>query len=215
MINGNRTKSNRGRSPRDFYKTPKDLAEAAIDRIQYDEEIAYYMPVNYILDAGCGDGVWAKECIRLVYPSGDENCYPFIEAIDLEPCIKERPDLVDKVITGDFLEYNPKYHFDLVCGNPPYSLAEEFIRHSFELLSYTGYIYFLLRLSFLEGIARGRGLFKEFPIKRVYVCSRRPSFFSTDEKKHTTDTLAYAMFLWQKGYNGKTELDYLDWEYKK
>jgi len=105
--------------------------------------------------------------------------------------------------------------FDLICGNPPYSLAEEFIRCSINLLNPKGYVYFLLRLSFLEGIARNKGLFKEFPPKRVYICSRRPSFFSTDGKKHSTDTLAYALFLWQKGYAKETKLNFLDWKYSK
>jgi len=214
MLNGNRMKSDRKRSPRDFYKTPRDLAESAITKLRNDEEIAYYGEVN-VLDAGCGDGVWAKECTQLVYASSEENYYPWIEAIDLEPHIIERQDLVDKTITGDFLEYNPTMKYDLICGNPPYSLAEEFIRHSYELLDNQGYIYFLLRLSFLEGIKRGKGLFRDIPLKGVYVCSKRPSFFTSRSGSHTTDTLAYAMFLWQKGYEGKSELDWLDWEYYK
>src|SRR4030042_2874160 len=183
MLNGNRTKSNKGRSPRDLYITPPELADAAFRKLRIDEEFSNKFPLA-TLDAGCGKGVWGAAMNGLL---------SYVLGIDIMPTVK--PGLYyDDVYAMDYLSLNVIPEFDLVIGNPPYSLAEEFIRHSFDLLEDNGYIYFLLRLSFLEGITRGKGLFKEFPIKRVYVCSRRPSFFSTNGK-HTTDTLAYAMFL--------------------
>jgi len=214
MLNGNRMKSNRKRSPRDYYQTPEELVRAAITKVHKDEEIAYRYGGIDVLDAGCGSGVWAKECTQLTYGGPEENDYPWITAIDIESHFISRPDLIDELIIDDFLTYNFRHKFDFICGNPPYSLAEEFIRRAYDLLHEDGYIYFLLRLSFLEGIKRGRGLFKEMPLKKVYVLSRRPSFFSIDGK-HTTDTLAYAMFLWQKGFNQiLPDLDWLDWEYE-
>src|SRR4030042_1565352 len=205
MLNGNRTKSNRGRSPRDLYITPPELANAAMVKFSLDKYPHSYF--DFGLDAGCGSGIWGKVATNLI---------ALVDGIDLVPNVSDRDiNQFRMVYAGDFLDFGIKYYvrYNVIFGNPPYSLAEEFIRRSFELLEDDGYIYFLLRLSFLEGMARGKGLFKEFPIKRVYVCSRRPSFFSTNGK-HTTDTLAYAMFLWQKGYTGETELDWLDWDYK-
>lgn len=214
MLNGNRMKSGRQRSPRDLYETPYQLVEAAIDKIHSDEEIAYYSGGIDVLDAGCGNGVWAKESVQFTYAGDFENDYPFITGIDIEPHITERPDLIDEIIVGDFLKFGPNYKFNIVLGNPPYSLAEEFVRHAYDLVYEEGYVYFLMRLAFLEGIKRGQGLFKDLPLKRVSICSRRPSFFSSKNGKHTTDTLAYAMFLWQKGYEGNPEIDWLDWSYK-
>lgn len=207
MLNGNRIKSNRGRSPRDLYITPPEIALEAIKIFCIDEY--FPVPIGNVLDAGCGTGVWGK-CLDKAVLSHN------VLGIDIHPIVTiENEDYYEDVISADFIKFKPKItRYNLIIGNPPYSLAEEFIRHSFELLESGGYIYFLLRLSFLEGIARGKGLFKEFPMKKVYICSRRPSFFSTNGK-HTTDTLAYAMFLWQKNYQGKTELDFLDWEYSK
>ena len=75
-----------------------------------------------------------------------------------------------------------------------------------------GYIFFLLRLAFLESKKR-IPLYNDFPPKRVYVLQRRPSFFSTRGSSRTVDATAYAMFLWQKGWSGKTELDWLYWNY--
>jgi hypothetical protein len=205
MLNGNRTKSNRGRSLRDLYITPLELADAAIDKLRLDELI---VDIDNILDPGCGTGVWGHSA-KVKFPN-----QPCVLGIDLQPKITDNDEFYTAILTTNYLGYYFESGFDLICGNPPYSLAEEFIRHSFDLLEKRGYIYFLLRLSFLEGINRGRKLFKEFPIKRVYVCSRRPSFFSTNGK-HTTDILGCAMFLWQKGYTGKTELNWLDWGYRK
>jgi len=213
MINGNRTKSERGRAPRDLYLTPPELALEAMIRFFHDENLIIREPL-YALDAGCGTGIWGDAAKWFAHYKNGVAHPPNIFGVDIEPNVDNSDNIYTMIYKGDFLDYKTQ-GFNLIFGNPPYSLAEEFIRHSFRLLEPKGYIYFLLRLSFLEGIARGKGLFQEFPIKKVHVCSRRPSFFSTKEEGHTTDTLAYAMFLWQKGYNGKTELDFLDWEYKK
>jgi len=104
---------------------------------------------------------------------------------------------------------------ELIFGNPPYSLAEEFVRKSLELVDDGGYVFFLLRLAFLESKKRHFGLYAEHPLRRVYVLTRRPSFFTTKKDSKTVDALAYGMFLWQKGWKGTTELSHLYWEYDK
>lgn len=204
MLNGNRMKSERGRSPRDLYITPEGLAITATVQLDLDEY--YHRRFLIGLDAGCGTGVWGRAMYNLQFTS--------IEGIDIKPDIVDNLQFYDEIYQEDFLNFHSVLGYDVVFGNPPYSLAEAFIKHALELVNKNGYVYFLLRLSFLEGINRGNHLFKEYPLKRVYVCSRRPSFFSVNGK-HTTDTLAYAMFLWQDGYKGKPELDWLDWEYEK
>jgi hypothetical protein len=202
MLNGNRTKSNRGRSPRDLYITPKELANAATVQLDIDE--FPHKHFHHGLDAGCGTGIWGKAMYGLHFTS--------IEGVDIEPNITDNLPYYNRIHNGDFLEFDVPYKYDVVFGNPPYSLAQAFIEKALYNVNEGGYVYFLLRLSFLEGIERGKGFFPFYPPKRVYVSSRRPSFFSTNGR-HTTDTLAYAMFLWQKDYQGKTELGFLDWEY--
>lgn len=206
MLNGNRMKSMRTRHPRDFYETPLDLADEAFRHFHMDEHPK--IDTGLAMDAGCGSGIWGKAlCSQFVME---------VHGVDIEPKIaNDNADYYNKVFTYDFLNYKNDLMYDIVYGNPPYSLAEKFIRHSFELIKPYGYIFFLLRLSFLEGIERGKTLFRYHPLKRVYVCSRRPSFFSSDGEHHTTDTLAYAMFLWQKCYVGKPEISFLDWSYSK
>ena len=59
MINGNRTKSGRKRSPRDFYITPKGLPTEAIIRFLVDERLSERERI-VALDPGCGNGVWGE-----------------------------------------------------------------------------------------------------------------------------------------------------------
>jgi hypothetical protein len=211
MINGNRTKSERKRSPRDFYQTPLALATAAMIELDKDERILDQLKPRF-LDAGCGTGVWGRGMSDAWLLSNWAST-PTLIGVDIQPNIDPACLVYDKEITTDFLAYDDEYGFDLVFGNPPYSLAEEFVRHAYYLIGQDDYVFFLLRLSFLEGIKRCRGLYKDIPLKRVYVCSRRPSFFSSDGKRNTTDTLAYGMFLWQKGYRGQPTISFLDWDY--
>lgn len=206
MLNGNRTKSERGRSPRDFYITPQGLADRAIKRLLFDEEIFPFDKIK-IVDAGCGTGVWGRAC-RIFFDSQ-------IIGIDLEPQLTEKnKEYYAQCYTGDFLNFSFP-DVSLFCGNPPFSQAESFVKNSLISLDQKGdgYILFLLQLSFLAGIKRRDGLFLDYPIKTVYVCSKRPSFFDTNGR-HTTDTLSYAVFLWKYGWIGKTEVKYLpDWSY--
>jgi len=72
-----------------------------------------------------------------------------------------------------------------------------------------GHIFFLLRLAMLESQRRARGLWQEHRPKKVYVLGRRPSFTGNGK----TDATAYALYLWQKGWQGETTLDWLMWDY--
>ena len=218
----NRLKSDRPRRKHDFYETPYELCRASLERLREDEvqDKEEFHPLNARsvihswavmgIDAGCGKGVWGKAFRRVFYENNFSVGYdPYIE-----------PE--EGIYTGgyykeDFLEATRSLGGQqLVYGNPPYSLAEEFVRKGLEFAS-DGYVFFLLRLAFLESKKRYFGLFKEHPPKRVYVLSRRPSFFSSDPegKKKTTDAVSYALILWQSGWHGKTELEWLYWNYDK
>jgi hypothetical protein len=212
MINGNRTKSDRKRHPRDYYITPEGLASNALWEFRFDEELAY--PPDTILDAGCGNGVWALEALSsLAFAYDEDTDYPLLDAIDIEVKIPDyRKHLFYNVYEEDFLTKDFSKKYDMIIGNPPYSLAEEFVKKSFDILEDGAYVYFLLRLAFLEGIDRGKNFWSKYPLRKLYVCSRRPSFFSVNGK-HTTDTLAYAMFLWKKGNEYEPKIGWLDWDY--
>lgn len=73
--------------------------------------------------------------------------------------------------------------------NPPFSLAEEFIRHSRELYPQAELV-FLLRLNFAGSVGR-LPLWRDLGTPDVYVLPNRPSF--TGGK---TDSCEYAWFRW-------------------
>jgi len=56
----------------------------------------------------------------------------------------ERPAHTDAWIVGDFLSVRPA-PVDLIIGNPPYKLAQPFVRHALTLLAPGGALLFLLR----------------------------------------------------------------------
>jgi hypothetical protein len=204
MINGNRTKSERSRSLRDFYETPSELCDMALTLL-YDD---FDLRPNMILDPGCGNGRWGNS-VRRTWKND-----PLIHGIDLSV---DLPSLTryNIVTTGDYLTFEIVNRYDLIVGNPPYSLAEEFIDKSLGLVKDGGFVFFLLRLDFLASQRRLASLYNVYPksgLNAVYVSSRRPSFYSTNGK-HTVDTLEYAMFLWIKGYRLDPRLRWFTWEY--
>ena len=68
----------------------------------------------------------------------------------------------------------------------------------------------LCRINFLEGVARGK-MFKNTPLKTVYVFSRRITFTNPDTKKksHGGGMLAFAWFIWENGYNKKPQIEWI------
>lgn len=69
-----------------------------------------------------------------------------------------------------------------------------------------------LKLTFLEGKAR-REFFKKNPPVRVWVfserilCAKKGDFDGLKESGGSA--VAYAWFIWEKGYKGKTVVDWL------
>lgn len=113
-----------------------------------------------------------------------------------------------------FFDYNPNEQDkpDIIISNPPFYLAEEFIRKGLEIVSDGGYVIMLLRLNFF-GSAQRKPFFDEFMPKYCYIHHKRINFIPDSMKQQmkqngvkppSGDSIEYAHFVWQKGYN----LDY-------
>jgi hypothetical protein len=80
----------------------------------------------------------------------------------------------------------------MIIGNPPFSLAQEFLEKCFEIAKDDTYVVMLLRLAFLESRKRHK-FWQENPLHKLYVLSERPSFINGK-----TDATAYGWFVWQR-----------------
>lgn len=86
---------------------------------------------------------------------------------------------------------------DLIATNPPFSLAEAFMRRSLDLLAPYGFCLFLLRLSFLASQKRYKLWTEQVHLQYIGVLPTRPSF--TDDG--STDSVDYIWVIFQKRRN--------------
>lgn len=99
----------------------------------------------------------------------------------------------DEVIIGDFLNLDITNKYKTIIGNPPYSLAIEFVEKCLDLLEDEGELILLLRTAFLESKKR-HDFWKRNPLNGLYVLSQRPSFTGNGK----SDATSYSWFVWKK-----------------
>lgn len=100
-----------------------------------------------------------------------------------------------------------------IVTNPPYKYAMEFVSHSLELVSDGMMVCMFLKTTFLEGKRRYNKLFRFTPplcvlqfVERI-LCAKNGDFDAMRAKGGSA--AAYAWFIWRKGYNGKTTVDWI------
>lgn len=96
------------------------------------------------------------------------------------------------------------YSRDIIT-NPPYKYAKEFVEKALEISIESTKIAMLLKLTFLEGQARKK-LFETSPPKKIYVFSKRIECGKNGVFTGTS-AVAYAWFIWEKGYSGKPVIE--------
>lgn len=96
-----------------------------------------------------------------------------------------------------------------IITNPPYKYAKEFIEKSLDLVSDGKKVAMFLKIQFLEGKSRKK-LFLSQPPKVIYVSSSRLLCAKNAEFQKMIDgggsAVAYAWYIWEKGYKGDTVL---------
>ena len=113
----------------------------------------------------------------------------------------------DEVI--DFLTTNKKFNGDIIT-NPPYKYAQEFVEKALEVIPEGNKVAMFLKLTFLEGQKR-KHLFLMNPPKTVYVSSSRLNCAKNgDFVKYTSSAVAFAWFVWEKGYKGDTIIKWIN-----
>lgn len=113
----------------------------------------------------------------------------------------------------DFLSDTNRFWIGHIITNPPYKFAKEFIYKALSIVPDKCKIAMFLKVQFLEGKAR-RKLFELYPPKTVYVSSSRLLCAKNGEFEQIIDgggsAIAYAWFIWEKGFTGKTELKWFN-----
>lgn len=99
-----------------------------------------------------------------------------------------------------------------ILTNPPYKYAVDFVLHALRLLPEKGHLYMFLRIQFLEGQERRSKIFDIMPPKEVLVFSRRIMCAMNGDFEalgKTGSAACYAWFVWEKGYDGATVVDWI------
>lgn len=121
-------------------------------------------------------------------------------------------DLIDRGFgeVADFLsEDNSQWNGHIVT-NPPYKYATEFVEKALRIIPDGKKVCMFLKLTFLE-TKRRRELFRRFPPRRVWVSSSRLVCGKNgDFSAVIGNAVAYAWFVWEKGYDGETTLKWFN-----
>jgi hypothetical protein len=164
----------------DLYETPA----CAVRALLAVEEI----PSGTIWEPACGPGaivrvlraagheVWATDLVDYASPDQDAHGIDFLmESL--------APDSIGSIVT-----------------NPPFKLADEFVRHA---LLICPHVYMLLRLAFLESERRSEILDNGW-LRRVYVFRERlPMMHRAGwNGPRASSALAFAWFVWDRKHRG-------------
>lgn len=172
------------REQNDYYATEPRALEMLL-------ELEKFYP--YVWECACGEGHLSEVLKRHGYyvRSSDiiDRGYPGTEILDF---LK---------VTVD--EMNMQYTRDIIT-NPPYKYAKEFVEHALDISMDGTKVAMFLKLQFLEGKAR-KALFKKYPPTKLYVSSERLKCAPNGNfEKVKSSAVAYAWFIWEKGYKGET-----------
>lgn len=181
------------REENDYYPTPYPLALAALRLIKDQAQPGHSLDV---VDAGCGQGIWGRAW-RAVY--GWEDYLMGAELV-------QRPipaNVYNEILWQDFTRFDR--HADIFIGNPPFSLADEFVDRALEMVRPGGVVLYLLGLGFLAGSARYERLWRWHPPQSVFVVPNRPSFVGAGTGKRDI-----AIYVWRDG--PARPVDWLMWK---
>ncbi|MBQ9657255.1 MAG: NAD(P)-dependent oxidoreductase [Clostridia bacterium] len=187
ILSGNNRKENS--EINDYYATEPRAVELLLENEKFN---------NYIWECACGGGHISKVLSDNGYDVKSSDIinrgYPNTEIIDFLKVNKED-------IAYDFSR-------DIIT-NPPYKYAKEFVEKALELSMDSTKIAMFLKLTFLEGKAR-KSMFEKYPPKKVYVFSSRVCCGKNGDFKPENNAVAYAWFVWVKGFNGEPIIKWIN-----
>ena len=169
----------------DYYATEPKAVELLLERENFS---------GYVWECACGGG-HMSEVLK-------QNGYSVMSS-----------DLFDRGYKGtkiiDFLKETDINTMDIIT-NPPYKFAKDFVEHALDISADGVKIAMFLKLTFLESKSR-KALFEKYPFKTLYVSSERLQCAKNgDFKANQSGALAYAWFVWEKGFKGETTVKWFN-----
>lgn len=174
------------RHEHDYYATEPKAMELLLEEEQF-------APV--VWECACGEGHLAK----VLEKAGHE-----VIAIDL--IYRGYGDTEPM----DFLQETLDDFEGDIITNPPYKFALEFVQRALDSVQPGRKVAMFLKLQFLEGKAR-KQFFLNNPPKVVYVSSSRLlCAMNGDFEKIQSSAVAYAWFVWEKGFSGNPIIKWIN-----
>jgi len=172
------------REVNDYYATEPKAVRLLLEMETFNKKI---------WEPACGEGHLSEEMKKLGYELWNT-------------------DLIDRGYGEvlDFLKSEVKWDGDIIT-NPPYKYAQEFVQKSLDSMEVGGKVALFMGIQFVEG-KRRRDFLKINPIKTVYVSSSRLNCAKNGdfEKYGGNSARCYAWYIWEKGYEGSTELKWFN-----
>lgn len=95
-----------------------------------------------------------------------------------------------------------------IVANFPYNKIQEHTEHSLSVLKDGEYLIELAKIQFLEGKAR-RKMFNKNPPKYVLVFSERIKCLANGENTGGSSAICFCWYIFQKGFKGMPQVDWL------
>jgi hypothetical protein len=173
----------------DLYETPPEAVRAllAVEEIPgaiWEPACGPGAIVRVLRAAGCE--VWSTDLVDYGSPDQDQSGIDFLMESGSAP-----------------------YYIGAIVTNPPFKLADQFVRHALLLCPR---VYMLLRLAFLESERRSTILESGW-LKRVYVFRKRlPMMHRAGwQGPRASSAVPFAWFVWDRDYCGRAELRRISW----
>ncbi len=179
---GTSTHALEGRENDDYYATDPKAVKLLLEKEKFS---------SIILEPSCGEGHISRVLL--------DNGYAV-----------KSSDLINRGFgeVQDFFEKD-EFNGDIIT-NPPYKMALDFVKHSLNIIQEGNKVAMFLKLQFLEGKAR-KEFYKNNPPKKIYVASGRLNCAKNGKfEEFKSSAVAYAWFVWEKGYQGSPEIDWIN-----
>jgi len=180
----------------DFYATHPESIQLFLKKCQ---ERNFILP-KYIWEPACGQGHISKEL--------QNNGYNVLST-----------DLYDRGFGEgniDFLQLNKNNirkewtpYLNCIFTNPPYAMSKTFVEKALDLVNDNGLVIMFLKTTFLETKGRLK-LFKKHKLKYVWQYVNRQGCGKNGGVFKNGGAAAYAMFIWDKSYDGLPQIDWIE-----